>query len=576
LSVSSVTLGAASYLPRVEPNETRNELADDIAWTRGRHVFKFGVDFETTNDFSHFIQNANGSYNYSGAVAGATNFAKDFTGNTTGAKDWTTFSQAFGNPNVTTRINYYGFYAEDQWRATDKLTVTIGARYEYSQIPQPPVCNPAVPLTCRINSPNTNIMPRVGLAYRLDDKTVLRAGYGMFYARVMGATLQDLFTANGVTTQTISLSSSIPAQKTCGPVFPAVFSSFPACATATGGLNVQFAAPNFRNPYSEQGIFSVERQLTSSMTITGSYVWSEGIDLYSVFDTNLPPPSNTTTATYAIPGGTYTTPVLLGVGGVTGKRPNANFGGMYEDGNGVTSSYNALALQLDKRFSHGFQAAVSYTWSHEIDDGQGYGQENQNIFLSSANYWLVNGNYKLDRADGLEDEPQRLVASWIWTPTITHRDGAVYTYLVNNWELSSIMTVNSSRPYGAPTISVSGTPVTGMFSNFSINGYGLSGRVPFLPMNSVFQPASYRDDIRLSKILPFSERYKLYLNVEVFNISNSWSPTGMHSSAFNESGTCPATCGLTPVSNYYTGSGDAMNPDGTEARRLQVSARFTF
>ena len=212
---------------------------------------------------------------------------------------------------------------------------------------------------------------------------------------------------------------------------------------------------------------------------------------------------------------------------------------MYEDGNGVTSYYDALTVQVDKRFSYGFQAAVSYTWSHELDDGQGYGQENQNIFLSSANYWLVNGNYKLDRADGLEDEPQRLVASWVWTPTITHRDGAVYTYLVNNWELSSIMTVNSSRPYGAPTISVSGTPVTGMFSNFSINGYGLSGRVPFLPMNSVFQPASYRDDIRLSKILPFSERYKLYLNVEVFNISNSWSPTGMHSSAFNESGDLP-------------------------------------
>ncbi|MGC1830038.1 MAG: TonB-dependent receptor [Candidatus Acidiferrales bacterium] len=590
LSVSSVTLGAASYLPRVEPNETRNELADDIAWTRGRHVFKFGMDFETTNDFSHFIQNANGSYNYSGATTGATAFAKDFTGNTTMAKNYTSYTQAFGNPNVTTRINYYGFYGEDQWRATDKLTVTIGARYEYSHIPQPPVCNPAFPLTCHINSPDTNIMPRIGVAYRLGDKTVLRAGYGMFYARVMGATLQDLFTGNGVTTQTISFTT--PAQITsCGPVFPAIFSSVPACAAASGASSIQFAAPNFKTPYSEQGLFSVERELTHNMTFTGSYVWSEGIDLYSVLDTNLPPPSNTTNATYTILSapngavvGTYTTPVLLKVTGHANGRPNTAIGGLYEDGNGVTSSYNALVLQLENRFSHGFQAAVSYTWSHEIDDGQGYGQESQNIFLSSANYWYINGNYKFDRGDGLEDQPQRLVASWIWTPTITHRDGAFYKYLVNNWELSSIMTVNSSRPYAAPTISDSSTNVVpNQFSTFSINGYGLSGRAPFLPMNSVFQPASARDDIRLSKILPFGERYKLYLNVEVFNISNSWSPTAMHSSAYNESsstsvtacGVSPTPC-LIPVSNYYTGSGDAMNPDGTEARRLQVSARFTF
>ncbi len=594
LSVSSVTLGAVNYLPRVEPKEVRNELADDLSWTRGRQIFKFGMDFTTTNDYSYFIQNANGSYTYSGST-GATLFAQDFTGNTTMAKNWISYSQAFGNPVVNTRINYYGIYAEDQWRATNKLTVTIGGRYEYSQIPQPTVCNPAVPLTCHINSPNTNVMPRLGLAYALNNKTVVRAGYGLFYARVMGATLQDLFTGNGVTTQSISLASSTMAQKNCGPVFPAIFSSLPACATAAGGLNVQFAAPNFALPYSEQGLFSVERELAHNLSVTASYIWSRGIKLYSVFDTNLPPATNTTTATYTILNapqgtavGTYTTPVLLGVGGVKGARPNPNFGGMYEDGNGVSSFYNGLALQVDKKFSHGFQAAVSYTWSHEIDDGQGYGQESQNIFLSSASYWLVNGNYKLDRGDGLDDQPQRFVASWIWQPTITHRDGALYKYLVNNWQLSSITTINSSRPYGAPTVFTNGTPVAGMFSVNSLNGYGFSSRVPFQQMNSVFQPASYRDDIRISKILPITDRYLLSVSLEVFNVSNSWSPTSMHSQEYNEystagtsSTTCPSlavTPCITPISpnNFDTGSGDALNPDGTEARRLQVSARFVF
>ena len=56
VSAAGVTLGAINYLPRVEPNETRNEFGDDISWTKGRHIFKFGVDIATTNDYSYFIQ----------------------------------------------------------------------------------------------------------------------------------------------------------------------------------------------------------------------------------------------------------------------------------------------------------------------------------------------------------------------------------------------------------------------------------------------------------------------------------------------------------------------------------------
>ncbi len=133
---------------------------------------------------------------------------------------------------------------------------------------------------------------------------------------------------------------------------------------------------------------------------------------------------------------------------------------MYEDTNGVVSFYDGLAIQVNKRFSHGFQAAVSYTWSHEIDDGQGYGQATQNIYLSNANVRLNNGDYRADMGDGLEDQPQRFVASWIWAPTFSHHEGAFYNTR-NNWQLSSITTVNSSRPYGNPAIFVSGIARSG-------------------------------------------------------------------------------------------------------------------
>ena len=119
-----------------------------------------------------------------------------------------------------------------------------------------------------------------------------------------------------------------------------------------------------------------------------------------------------------------------------------------------------------------------------------------------------------------------------------------------------------------------------MFSNATINGSGLSHRVPFLPENNVWQPALFREDMRLSKIIPLTERYQLSINLEAFNISNTWSPTSMTTSEYNESGSCtatPSTCVIkVNTGGFGVGSGDAYPPDGTEARRLQVSARFTF
>ena len=329
-------------------------------------------------------------------------------------------------------------------------------------------------------------------------------------------------------------------------------------------------SPNWKSPYSEQGLFAIERQITKDIAVTGSWIWSRGVQLYSERDLNLP--TQTTNFTYQINDqnnnslGSYTTPVLLGA------RPDGRFGAIIQDENGVTSFYQAATLQVSKRFAYGLQGLLSYTWSHEYDDGQGYGQASQNIFMSSASSWTQNGNYKADKGDGLEDQPQRFVFSWIWAPKFTSRTDAFSRYVVNNWQLASITTINSMRPYTSPSIHTNDTPVSGMFSNFTLNGNGLSGRVPFWAVNSIWQPAMYREDIRLSKILPFGERYRLFLNFEVFNVSNSWSPTGMTSQAFTEA---KGVLTLTPAA-YNVGSGDAAPPDGTEARRMQVSARFTF
>jgi hypothetical protein len=307
--------------------------------------------------------------------------------------------------------------------------------------------------------------------------------------------------------------------------------------------------------------------------VSVSYLWSRGVQLYGVRDINLP--TGTTNYTYTIDDvngnavGSYTTPVTIG------NRPDTRYGMIAYDENGVNSYYNGLAVQANKQFTHGLQAMLSYTWSHEIDDGQSYGESQNNLFLGNPWYWLWNGNYKADKGTGTEDQRHRLVLSWVWAPRFTHASGPIARYLINGWQLSSITSMASGHPYGSETITTKDTPVAGMFNNYSLNGIDFSTRVPWLPVNSYMYPAMYRQDASLTKVVPIGEgdRYKLSLRFDVFNVPNTWAARYYTSSqAFTE-----AKGVLTPTPSYlYVPSGDAVPPDGTEARRMQIGIRFTF
>ena len=567
VSVNGTTLGPASYLPRIEPTETRYQFQDNATWTKGTHTIKFGADIATTKDFVYFISNYYGSYTYQTV----NQFALDYSGNTTGAKNWQRYVQTFGNGAVSYRIGDNGFYAQDQWRATDRLTLNYGIRYEYAHLPQPSICNHDYPGTCQVPSSKKNFAPRLGVTYRLNDKTVLQAGYGMFYARFQGGTIDNLFTTgNGIYQTSITLNSTTSSQLAAGPVFPNALASQPAGASVSAA-SLQFMDPHLKTPYSEQGNIGIQRQLSSDLALTVSYLWSRGVQLYGVRDLNLP--TTTTNFTYQVndvngnPAFNYTTPVYIG------SRPDTRYGAIYYDENGVNSYYNGLAVQAVKRFTHGLQALLSYTWSHEIDDGQSYGESTNNLFLNGANYWLYNGNYKADKGNGTLDQRHRFVLSWVWAPKFTTRTDWASRYLINGWQLSSITTMASGHPYGSETVNITDTPVTGMFSNFSLTGSGFSGRAPWLTYNGYYLPAMYRSDARLSKVLPIGEKYNLTLNFEMFNIANTWSATGYTSSQ----GYTEAKGIITPTpTKLYIPSADAGFPDGTQARRMQISMRFTF
>jgi hypothetical protein len=569
LTVNGQAIGSTSYLPRVEPNEQKFQFADNATWTKGRHVFKFGFDTASAHDIDYYISNANGSYSYQTV----TNFALDYTNaglaTSNVGKHWQSYSQTFGNPATEFTIRDYAFYAQDQWRVTSRLNLSLGARWEYNQVPQPKMVNPDYPQTGVIHSTADNIAPRLGVSYRIGDKTVVQMGYGIGYARFAGATVSNLIKGNALYQTGVSLSSTQAPQLAVGPVFPNVLAA-PPTGGSVSAANLQFAAPNLKTPYSEQGNAGVQRQMGRDISLNVSYIWSRGVQLGAVRDLNFY--NIGSTATYKIVDaagnqtGSWTTPIYIG------KRPDTRYNGIYQMENGVNSYYNALAVQVRKRFSHGFTGQLSYTWAHEIDDGQSYGGSTNNLFFSSASYWTYNGDYKADKSSGALDQRQRLVLSWVWEPKFTTRSGAFFKYVVNSWQLTSLTTMQSGRPYSV-TINMTDVPVAGMASSYSLNGAGLSSRVPFWPYYSQYFPARYNSDASLAKIIPLGERgMKLALKLEVFNVANTWSATANSSyQAFQEKAMV-----ISPTPLFGQASADGGFPDGTQARRMQVALRFTF
>src|SRR5206468_2432390 len=144
------------------------------------------------------------------------------------------FTQAFAGDNTTGALTQpnaaeYAVFLQDSWRATDRLTINYGIRYDYFNLAQPSVKNPDSQLaalgldTSRIPIDKNNIAPRFGLAYKLNSAgtTVVRGGYGMFYGRTPSILTGTAFSQNGIQVQTYTLNAGFPT-------YPNVLAAAPA------------------------------------------------------------------------------------------------------------------------------------------------------------------------------------------------------------------------------------------------------------------------------------------------------------------------------------------------------------
>jgi hypothetical protein len=207
------------------------------------------------------------------------------------------------------------------------------------------------------------------------------------------------------------------------------------------------------------------------------------------------------------------------------------------------------------------------------------------LFGSYTPSTLNNGDFAGEKGTSSSDRRHNLVINGVFTPKFSNSNNWGTKYFVNNWQLS-VLTIVASPQALTPTVSVSAKPST--LLNTSLNGFGGSYRVPFMPINSLAIGNLYRTDARISKVLPFGERYKVALSFEAFNVFNHLIVTGRNSQAFGTI-TCAAantgctstsgsaSIGLLPSTSQFGAiTATQSTPDGTTARRAQAAVRITF
>jgi len=349
-----------------------------------------------------------------------------------------------------------------------------------------------------------------------------------------------------------------------------------------------FAAPDLRNPYTQQINVAIERSLSKSMNLTVSYIQNRGKRLFTVRDINVGPLSSQVynftilDTNYQPTGQIYSTPLYI-----LGNRVDSRYGHVNQVENGGKQWYDALAVQFNKRFSTTFQGTISYTWSHELDLNQESGSNA--IFFSSGPMGLYNGAYNLDKGNGNLDQRHRFVGTFVARPKFMKSDSAFAKYAVNGWELTGLLTLASGRPNFESVGYSSTTNLPNLAFTGSLNGLGGDNRVPWLQNNPLQLDPTTRFDTRLSKNFPVHEKMYLSLSFEVFNLTNTVSNTGVISQGFTAAnkGTATATnfvvapCAsatATVCAPTTPGLGTASGgfPDGTNARRAQAGLRFVF
>ena len=505
------------------------DVDGNLSWVHGRHTLKYGVDFQQVTLYANVTLQARPAFSFSGVYTqnpqsrsntGAA-FADFLLGDTASATEST-------RSVSTSRQHIYQTYVQDDWQLTGRLTINAGLRYElplpfyetsnnYADLILEPGALYGTLLQAgnaaangyrnSFSNPNFhNFAPRLGLAYKLTPKTVVRAAAGIFYGRDENLGVAGRPTNNPpyfvTTTYTsdqidpnIILSQGFPS----GALTPGL--------TSTPTVN---SYPKYApTPYVQQWNVSLQQELPGALALQISTVGSSSHDLYLQNNIDQPPP---------------------GPGSIQARRPLASYSAINAYGPYVNAHYDSLQSQLERRFSKGVTLLAAYTWAHGLDNDN-----------SSREYAY---NLSLEKASSSFDIRQRFVLSSVYElpfgkgkPLFSSSRFA--NIIAGGWQISGIFTKQTGLPF-TPVQSVdasntgtterpnrvgTGILTTGQSINNWFNTaaftvpaaytFGNSGR------NILRGPGLTNVDLGLSRVVSLRERLRLEFRAEAFNLLNT-------------------------------------------------------
>ncbi|HYY97763.1 MAG TPA: TonB-dependent receptor, partial [Pyrinomonadaceae bacterium] len=553
----NLNIGRNNFSPR-ETTIKRAQVIDNVSIISGRNSYKFGLDFNFDRVLNFFPGLFSGSYTFPSYAAFAANTPSAYTQNFAGPDT----SGGTTNPD----LSEYAFYAQDDLRLTPKLTLNLGLRYDYEALACPPVTNPdTLLLNNGVNTGNcpkdkNNLAPRFGFSYAPDEKTVLRGGFGLYYARTPAIILGTAHSQNGINVTGINLNAAPLAA--LGLHYPNILTAPPSGASSNP--NLYYFAPDYVQPYVEQGRVGVERELWRNFSLSATYLYYHGLHLTRTRDVNLFAPVATA---FAGGGQSYTFerfPSARPVSRPAGAGQSYNRISVFESA--ARSVYNGLAFQATQRFTRGFQFIAAYTYSRARDD-----RPDQTIVVVGADDAKIVQN-QINPAEDYARSDTDLRHRFVFSPVyeigrIKWTDNRAARILLSDYVLSGIVQAQSGSPYSA------------LVGNDPNNdGNRANDRLPGTVRNQFTTPSVYQFDARVTRVIPFSEAMRLRLILEAFNLFNRANVVTVNNTFFNLAGGAlvspsAATAFGTPRSFSSPASGTTTF---ATPRQLQLGVKFDF
>ncbi|MGH9914513.1 MAG: TonB-dependent receptor plug domain-containing protein, partial [Pyrinomonadaceae bacterium] len=486
---------------RTVANNTVIQLGDTMSYTNGAHTFKWGGTIHRFRINRRTIDTSSITYTSLSALIDNSPASASVT---------------VGNPGSATRATQLGLFIQDTWKARQNLTVDYGLRYDYGTPPYDPqeraqtfdtrTGDLAAPGTPFFRANTRNFAPRLGIAWQPDRKTIVRSGYGIFWQAYPVGFGSYVVPVNNIPGNAVLVRAQIPDLSF--PLTPFLSQGSSPLPTVAGFDFVK------RDIYVQQWNLTIARELSANDAIQISYLGNHGLNLRRNQNINFVDPE-------------------------LGMRPNPKFTDINIEAATGQNIYHALQVSFKRRFSHGLQYDINYTWAHAIDDVQDQGlfsaqpQDNNNQRAERGNSsgdirHTVNFNalYELPIGQGhnlfghARGFGGALVNGWKLSVLGILRTGIANTVFIGT-NTSGDFNFTNQRPnavVGVSQLAVSPGPDGWLNpAAFSLPESGTFGN---LGRNTFFGPDFKQIDLSLLKDFKLSEKVKLEYRAEFFNIFN--------------------------------------------------------